>query len=1109
MDVVATWLHAVGLGEHAAAFAHQRIQPDQLRSLSDADLRELGLPIGDRIRLRRALATTDRFPATISTVERRPLTVAFVDLVDSTGLAARLEPEDLLDAMRQYRTACIDAVLRFGGHVAQFLGDGVVAYFCYPIAHDDDPERGVHAALQAVAAVARLRMPDGALLAARAGVATGKVLIGDLFTAPANGQDVGPSQALGSTPNLAARLQAFAPPGGVLVAADTAAKLHGRFPLQDLGPQSLHGMAAPLRIYQVLAAPPWGGHRRRENRANIDFVDREAEQSRLHALWQEALAGRGGVALLRGEAGIGKSRLVQRFLATRACRERSIVFAAQGSPYHIDSPLQPVAAALRGLTPGAEANPERTLRRIRRLLRLIGTNQQERASVAALADLLELGGTREESLLSDVMPAQLKQLTMNGLALSVARVARHTPLILVVEDAHWLDPTSLELLDRIVADAAGNPLLVLLTAREGFVAPAEAGWSQAVTLELEGLDPEHALRLFTAICGETASPQIGRNVAARTGGVPLFIEECARVLAEGGAHGVVAEVPATIQECLAAQLDRASSAKTVAQAAAVWGQESLLASQLAAILKMSHTEVTEALAKLEAARVLLRRQEHRQEVWSFRHSLLREATYDTLLRERRQELHARVAKALPPGGEPALTAHHLVEAGNHAESVPYFLAAARRTAARSGLRETVRLLQRGLAALDSLPPAAQSSEQRLELMALLGPAVCSLEGHASTHAQTLYENAVELARSGAPTDAHFAIRWGWWRVSVDFQVHRERAGALYADARSRRDRDLLVQAHHCNWATRLFQGDLHGCTAHIRAGLRIYDPERHPQHAMLYGNHDAKACAHGNWAQALWQRGHASDALAEEERSLAWARELGHLGSIVHTLDLALTHRAYRRDPHEVLSVASALRALADEHGFRDHRARCQILDGWAMSCRGEASAGAALAAEGLKTLRELSTAEDFPLFCCLVAEARTAAGAPEQALAELTAARDEFEAIGLRVWLSEVWRMVGDLTLQTTHQAEPSAAEAYESARSIAVKQKAHRLALRAALASARLAGRLGGLEEAKSALAKARAAVADGEAGAADIAEADALLGYRPPARPQIARHTPKLKV
>ena len=1090
MDVVATWLHAVGLGEHAAAFAQQRIQPDQLRALSDADLRELGLPIGDRIRLRRALALMDRFPAGTGPVERRPLTVTFIDLVDSTGLAARLEPEDLLDAMRQYRTACIDAVLRFGGHVAQFLGDGVVAYFCYPVAHDDDPERGVHAALEAVAAVARLRAPDGTSLAARAGVATGKVLMGDLFAAT----DDGPSQALGSTPNLAARLQALAPPGGVIVAADTAAKLHGRFPLQDHGARTLHGLADPLRLYRVLGASPWGGHRRRQPLANVDFVDREAEQARLHARWEEALAGSGGVALVRGEAGIGKSRLVQRFLATRAGRERSIVLSVQASPYHVDSPLQPVVALLRGLADAPEREPADALRRIRLLLRLNATGRQEPDGVAALADLLDLAGPREEALLAHVTPAQLKQLTMEVLAVGVGRVARRSPLVLVVEDAHWLDPTTLELLDKVIADASDSPLLVLLTARENFVPPDAGGWPRAEILDLEGLAPDQALRLFTAICGETASPELGRNVAERTGGVPLFIEECARVLAEAGDQAsAAAEVPATIQECLAAQLDRASSAKAVAQAAAVWGQESLLAAQLAEILKMSDAAVTDALAKLEAAKVLQRRHEHRQEVWSFRHSLLREATYDSLLRGPRQELHDRICATLTPGGEPALIAHHLVEAGRPAESVPYFLAAARRSAARSALRETVRLLRRGLAALDGLPVAAQSLDQRLELLAILGPAVCSLEGYGSVEAQSLYEQAVELAAGGMPKEAHFAIRWGWWRVSRDFHIHRERAGALYADARSRRDRDLLLQAHHCNWASRLFQGDLHGCTAHVRAGLRIYDPERHVQHAMLYGNHDAKACAHGNLAQALWQRGRAAEALAEEGRSLAWARELGHLGSTVHALDLALTHRAYRRVPGEVRTVSGALRGLAEEHGFRDHRARCQILDGWAMSQGGDAFSGAPHAAEGLKVLRELSTAEDFPLFCCLVAEAWTAAGAADRALAELTAACREFETIGLRVWLAEVWRMVGELTLQTGHAAEMAAAEAFATAWRIADEQGAHRLALRAALAAARLAGCMGGLGEAMAVLQRERLAVADGEAGAADLREADALLARR----------------
>jgi class 3 adenylate cyclase len=323
------WLHEAGLGDHAAAFRAHCIAPQQLSALTDAELHELGLPLGDRIRFRQALASIE--PAR-TVAERRPLTVAFFDLVDSTGLAERVEPEDLIDTLRRYHHACIGPILRYGGQVARFLGDGILAYFCYPVAHEDDPERAVRAALEAVAAVSRLTASDGAPLAARAGIATGRVVTGALFDGPATAVIGEPNQALGTTPNLAARLQALAPPGGVVIAAETAGRLGGGCALEDLGLISLRGFAAPVRVFRALAELPCRGRPKRGGARAGGFVGREAELALLHTRWASALAGRGGAVAVVGEAGIGKSRLARRFVTTRAARGASATFTVSASP---------------------------------------------------------------------------------------------------------------------------------------------------------------------------------------------------------------------------------------------------------------------------------------------------------------------------------------------------------------------------------------------------------------------------------------------------------------------------------------------------------------------------------------------------------------------------------------------------------------------------------------------------------------------------------------------------------------------------------------------------------------------------------------------------------
>jgi class 3 adenylate cyclase/predicted ATPase len=1091
------WLHEAGLGDHAAAFRAERIAPNQLSGLTDAELRELGLPLGDRIRFRLALARADPAPNPTGVVaERRPLTVAFFDLVDSTGLAERVEPEDLLDTLRRYHEACIGPILRYGGQVARFLGDGILAYFCYPVAHEDDPERAVRAALEALAAVSRVTASDGGPLAARAGIATGRVVLGALFHGPATAVGGEPNQALGTTLNLAARLQTLAPPAGVVIAAETAARLRGRFPLEDLGLHPLRGFAAPVRAIRALAEGPHRARSQRRSSPAAGFVGREAELALLHTRWTAALAGRGGAVVVRGEAGIGKSRLARRFVATRAARGASATFAVFASPFHGDDPLQPVAAALPGWARLGGAEASDALDRLRRRLLLDEAGAEDDARLAAVAELLGVAGEREAALLEGTTPARLRALTLDALVTSAARVAQMRPLLLLVEDAHWLDPTTLELVERVVAKAAVKRLLVLLTARDEFSLPAGEAWAGTAILELRGLQEAEAVRLFAALIGKAPPPQLGHDLAARTAGVPLFVEEFAHALRENSPCGAVSaampEIPATLHECLAARLDRAGSAKAVAQAAAVLGEDGVRAPLLAAVAELPEVAVAEALVRLEGAGVLERGHDPATEAWSFRHALLRETAYDSLLRDHRRALHGRAADALANTGEQAILAHHLSEAGRASESVPHFLAAARRSLARSALQEAMRLLRRGLEAVEALPESAEQHERRLELMALLGPALIGLNGPGSHEAQSLYADALALARTLPPRAEYFPIFWGWWRLSHvrDFHERRARATWLFSEAESRGDRGLLLQAHHCNWASLFHQGNLCGCDRHAEEGLAIYRKNEHSDHASLYGNHDAKVCGHAHRVLVFWQRGFSRAAEVEEARALAWARRLGHVGSVLHALEFATSHSAYRRNPEEVCAMTDRMCAVAEEHGFGEYRARCRVFHGWAMAMRGEARAGASLAAEGLAMERETNTADDLALFHCLVAEAQDRAGESERALAELAAARDEFERIGLRYWLPEVWRTIGDLTLRADPKAEAAAAAAYAEACRLAEEQGAHRLALRAALGAARLALFVGGERAAAAArLAAARARVTEVEAGAADLSDAGAL--------------------
>ncbi len=779
------------------------------------------------------------------------------------------------------------------------------------------------------------------------------------------------------------------------------------------------------------------------------FVGRRNELAFLHDQWRAVRDGRGGTVLVRGEAGIGKSRLIRRFVVARSGRKKGGLLTISGSVFHVDEPLWAVKTAIRLLLEiGAGGRPE-VCRRLKHLL--FGDRPSPTPELSAVAELLALDEELEIARLPNVSPSRLKELTLDTLISAAMRIARSAPLLLVVEDAQWLDPTSMELLIRLVEVARHCRIMVLLSAREDFSFPEVE--AKPRTIELGGLGEADAGKVLTEICGIQIPAKVRQELIDRTGGIPFFLEEFARAIVRNDAREVLA-IPATLHECLAAQLDRAGSAKAVAQAAAVLGGDGFDVASLSTIVGTPELVIQEALSHLEAVGLLERRRVPSAKSWTFRHALLRETAYDSMLRDHRQLLHGRVADALASEEEPAILAHHLSAAGRIAESIPHYLSAARRSVAHSALQEAVRLLRRGLTMLETLPPTDTRQKQRLELMVLLGPALLGFYGPGAQITQDLYANAVALARELPDWGEHFPIFWGWWRLSHlrDFNESRERAARLYREVRHRGDRGLLLQAHHCSWAALHNQGDLAGSARHIRAGLALYRVDEHRGHASFYGNHDAKVCAHAHLALGLWQRGLARAAEAEEAQSLAWAQSLGHVGSILHALEFALVHRAYRHNVPEVRAVADRLFRLADEYGYGHYCTRSRIFQGWAMAMQDDARTGARIADEALASERDVNTADDFAVFHCLVAEAWVAAGEPERALTDLVSARAAFERIGLHHWLPEIWRMIGDLTIALDAQNPTGAARAYVKARRLAQRQGAHRLALRATIRMERM---------------------------------------------------------
>ena len=694
MDV-GVWLRGLGLGQYEPAFRDNAVDEEVLPELGEGDLEKLGVLLGHRKKLLKAIAalsgrtvpmakpvpepqpggtTASGSVAASSEAERRQLTVMFVDLVGSTELSARLDPEDMGAVIRAYHECCAEVVRRWAGHVAKYMGDGVLAYFGWPQAHEDDAERAVRAGLELVENVAGLDTPAGEDLAARVGVATGVVMVGELI-----GEGASQEQAVvGETPNLAARLQSLVGPGTVVIAASTRRLLGGLFALNDLGPVRLKGFAEPLAAFRVEGE---GGAEGRFEALHghriIPLVGREHELAILLERWSWAKEGDGQVVLLSGEPGIGKSRLL-RALRERLTGERYTPLTHFCSPYHTNSALYPVIGLLEraaGFAP--EDGAEQRLDRLEALLTRSTDRLHE--AVPLVAALLSLPTGRRYPPL-ELGPQQLKQRTLAILVDQLAGLAAREPVLAMHEDVHWVDPTTLELLDLAIERVRSLPVLIVITYRPEFT-PPWSGQAHVTTLPLNRLGRRQGAAIVERITNGKALPgEVLDQIVARTDGVPLFVEELTKTVLESGLLTDVGDryelagplpplaIPATLHDSLMARLDRLAPVKEVAQTAAVIGRE-FSHDLLAAVSPLFEVDLSAALDQLVQAELVFRRGMPPDTTYTFKHALIQDAAYQSLLKSKRQHLHAKIADALKDrfpdiaNTEPEVLAHHHTEAG--------------------------------------------------------------------------------------------------------------------------------------------------------------------------------------------------------------------------------------------------------------------------------------------------------------------------------------------------------------------------------------------------------------------------------------------------------------
>jgi predicted ATPase/class 3 adenylate cyclase len=1122
MDVGA-WLRDLGLAQYEQEFRANDIDAEVLADLTAEDLIALGITsVGHRRRLLAAIAalrdgagsararSSQAFAAVDVTTmaapdaERRQLTVMFVDLVDSTALASRLDPEEMSELLRAYQSAVAAAIARFEGHIAKYMGDGVLAYFGYPRAHEDEAERAVRAGLAAVEAIHSLKPKHDLSLEVRVGIATGGVVVGELIGAG----EAQERSVVGQTPNLAARLQSLAEPNSVVISRNTRRLVGGLFDLADLGSHHVKGFAKPVRAWRVIGESQVKSRFEALHPAALTpLVGREEELALLQRRWDETRDGEGQVVLLSGEPGIGKSRL------TRALQQRlgegaytRIIHFC--SPYHVNTALHPIIDHLqRAARFDRDDNDEQKLAKLEELLALSTQNVPEVAPF--FAALLSIPtGQRYPPL--NLAPEEQMSKTLDAVADQVEGLARRRPVLALFEDVHWIDPTSLELLERLIERVRSLPVLLVITFRPEFK-HSWTGHPHVTSLTLNRLSRKSGCAMIERLtAGKTLPTEVLQQIVAKTDGVPLFVEELTKNVLESGllreerGSYVLAgplpplAIPATLQDSLTARLDRLIPVKEVAQIGAAIGRE-FSYELLALVTSLRENELHEALARLEESELVYRRGTPPHATFAFKHALVQDAAYESLLRSKRQQMHAAVAQAIvehfpeKTTAQPEILARHYSEAGLAEQAVGYWLKAGQQAAELSANAEAIGHLKNGLEVLKSVPESRRRDELELDLQTALGMPLIATKGYGGKETGAVYARAQELcSRLSCGVQQLFPILYGQWAyhcVIGEWLKGRRLAEEFLDHAVHAADPATKLVGHRILGLTLTHLGDLRAAREQIEKALALYEPGQHRFLAFRFGQ-DQKVAGLVYLCVILWLSGFPDRASNVVDQATDVAREINHHNSRGYLFAWgAATLAHFRRDAAAVRRYAEAAISLSEEHGLLMWLAYGKILRGWAAGAQGRPSESVSEIAEGIADCRATGTLRDAPYHLSLLAETLHRAGKTEEALEALQDALGFVAKTQERWWEAELHRLKGELLLSLA-TADPTEAEAcYRSAIEVAQAQGAKMLELRAAASLARLWRDQGKCTEAHELLAPVYGWFSEG-LGTSDLNEARLLL-------------------
>ena len=1058
-----------------------------------------------------------------SEAQRRQLTVMFCDLVDSTALSEQLDPEELREVEREYQKVCAGVISHFGGHLAKYLGDGLLVYFGYPLAHEDDAHRAARVGLGIIEEMGRLNVrleqEREVRLSVRVGIHTGLVVAGEM-----GGGEYRESMGIvGETPNIASRLEGIAEPNTVVISSATYRLVKGFFACHNLGLRVLKGVSTPVQVYRIVGES--GVQSRLEVAATIgltSLVGREQELGLLLEHWEHVKDGMGQVVILNGEAGIGKSRLVQ-MLKERATGEAHARLEWRCSPYYQNSAFYPVIDLLqRVLEFSREDSPEDKLAKLERVLSQYHFALDD--TVPLFASLLSLPLPNRYPPLT-LTPHKQKQKTLEAVVAWLLEEVEKQPMLSVWEDLQWADPSTLELLSLLIDQAPTAHILIVLVFRSDFTPP----WimrSHLTQITLSRLGRKQVEGMVERVTGgKTLPTEVLQQVVAKTDGVPLFVEELTKMVLESGllrekdSHYELTgplpplAIPSTLQDSLMARLDQLATVREVAQLAATLGRE-FSYELLQAVSPLDEAILQKELARLVEAEILYQRGLPPHSKYFFKHALIQDAAYQSLLKSKRQQYHQQIGQILEEQfsenakTQPELLAHHYTEAALREQAITYWQRAGERAIERSANVEAVGHFTKGLELLKTLPDTPGRTQQELMLQITLGVPLAAIKGYAAPEVERTYARARELCQQAGETPQLFPVLFGLWRfylVRGELQTAHELGEQLLRLAQHAQNPTLLPEAHGALGITLPYLGELISAQTHLEQGIALYNPHQHRSLAFLHGQDPGVVCrVHAAWA--LWYLGYPDQALERSREALTLAQELSHPFSLAFALYHSARLHQLRREVQVAQERLETVISLSTEQGFAQWLALGIALQGWMLAEQRQVEEGIAQMSQGLAAYRATGAELGRPFQLVLLAEAYGKVGQAEEGLNVLAEALAVVNNTGERNYEAELYRLKGELLLAQKSKNQkpvlslvevakgksgkgPEAEECFHQAIDIARRQSAKSLELRAVVSLSRLWQKQGKKEQAQQILAEIYGWFTEGF-DTADLKEAKALL-------------------